>query len=237
MTFRTVTTTAVLLSLCLAGCTGGKDDKTSSKTGASSGKSEAKEAPKPGGDSPADVYEKMKAVQTGESIDTQAFAELCSPPFRKQFAGMMILMGGFVIDKDKQEPAKKALDDLCKEHGIKKPAKVDFKHADAAVEAMMKDVGDSVAVAKAVMDWLLEFSTKMKTNMTQDKPLGELTEVQVKGDFAMGKGKTEKHKQGEVKEVLSKKYFRKVDGRWYVDESKEVKDAFRAPPGGAKKTG
>ncbi len=213
-------TTAACLALCafgLTACTGGDESKTG-KTGKA-----AKEAPKKGSDSPEDVYNKAKALFESEPLDTQAFAELWSPSFCRETSGTMLLMGGMMVDKDKKESATKDLEALMTKHGVKKPeGKVNLSKMKEAVEPMMAEVSDPVACWKDVMDWLMANSSRMKKNM-KNKPIGDLKDIKIKGDFAMG----ESTKLKEDKEVKEPMYFRKVDDRWYLDGTPEAKKAFR----------
>ncbi len=210
---------AAIVSLSTLGCPG-KTDKTGADAKSGSGKSADTG---PGGSSPEDLWEKLKACEgEGGKVSMGKVVPLCTKASQTELLGMGMMIAGFAtMGKDmKADPAKeKLLYDLLEKHGLKRGenGKVEVKGKEA-----MEKIEDKAGLAAALM----EFADEHGDGKSSNRGVGAMKEIKTDGDRATV-SLVKKNRDG--KEEPDVVVFLKEDGRWFFDlaETKKASQALK----------
>lgn len=209
------------LAVALTGCQEQLDElKNSIAAGAKAVKEKA--APKPGGESPEDVFAKVKQVTEEAQDVTKSLSGLYPLASKKSKQDILKIAGmsaSFTALGKRMKPdaAKwKELTKIYSDHGLTLPA-VDAKPDKKAEKAFEKKL-ESLDDAPAFIDALIEFSHKHKKKTKSKRRtdwvfVGELKNLKIKGDKATAKATS---RNGAGKEKLEDFEFVKEDGRWFL---------------------
>lgn len=211
---------ATLLALTALGCPG-KTDKTG-KTGASKTSAEKPVDTEPGGSSPEDLWEKLKAAEgEGLKVDMAKMIPHCTKASQARMVTFAMMGAGFAtMGKNmKADPAKeKLLYDLLEKRGFKRGenGKVELKD-----KAAVENYEDKAGLAAELMAFADEHGSGQGT----DTGVGELKEIKTDGDRAT----VSLVKKDGDKERPDVCVFTKENGRWFFDlaETQKASQALR----------